>query len=114
VAVAACASVAGGTAAYAGALPAPIQELAHVTFGAPAPRHGVPAPRPASGSSRQPAPQGNRAKSQPGLQEAQVKGQNAHPDGAPSSHQKARSHKVPPHAQPGRQGIPWHGRQASP
>lgn len=41
-----------GTAA-AGALPAPVQELAHVTFGAPAPHHGGPLPQAPRRSRRQ-------------------------------------------------------------
>ena len=44
-----------GAAAAADALPAPIQELAHKTFGAPAPRHSGPLPR-ATVSSGSPTP----------------------------------------------------------
>jgi hypothetical protein len=39
-------------AAAASALPAPIQELAHKTFGAPAPRHSVLAPGKARGKAK--------------------------------------------------------------
>jgi len=53
-------------AAAADALPAPIQELAHKTFGAPAPRHSGPLPR-ATVSSGSPAPVPSPGvKSQPG------------------------------------------------
>jgi hypothetical protein len=53
-------------AAAADALPAPIQELAHMTFGAPAPRHSVPLPR-ATVSSGSPVPVASPGlKSQPG------------------------------------------------
>ena len=55
-----------GAAAAADALPAPIQELAHKTFGAPAPRHSGPLPR-ATVSSGSPAPVPSPGvKSQPG------------------------------------------------
>ena len=53
-------------AAAADALPSPIQELAHMTFGAPAPRHSVPLPR-ATVPSSSPAPVPSPGvKSQPG------------------------------------------------
>jgi hypothetical protein len=100
----ACVTALGGTAAAAGALPAPIQELAHVTFGAPAPHHGVPAPRPAGGSSRQPVHQGIQPKGQPGLQKARVKSQKAHPDGTAKGHQKVHGRRAHSHGQPGHHG----------
>ena len=63
-----------GAAAAADALPAPIQELAHKTFGAPAPRHSGPLPR-ATVSSGSPAPvPGPGVKSQPGKANAKGKG----------------------------------------
>jgi hypothetical protein len=40
--VAAAAGLGGATAAYNDMLPGPIQQMAHVTVGAPAPRHGSP------------------------------------------------------------------------
>jgi hypothetical protein len=57
------AGVGGTAAAYAGALPDPVQEVAHVMVGAPAPHHGgpqrpaMPAPRPDTQPALRPASQ---------------------------------------------------------
>ena len=56
VAAAACVTALGGAAAYASALPAPLQELAHATFGAPAPRPAVPLPSCHQHVARRPGP----------------------------------------------------------
>lgn len=58
----AAALLVGTAAAYTGVLPEPIQQVAHVTFGAPAPHHaGAPAPGPggsgAAGHGQGPADQ---------------------------------------------------------
>ena len=103
LALAACVTALGGAAA-AGALPAPIQEMAHVTFGAPAPHHSVPVPLPIGGSSRQPGNNEIQATGQPGHQKARVKGKKALPDTA-QGHQKVHGRKAHPHGQPGHQEI---------
>ncbi len=99
LALTACVTALGGAVAAAGALPAPIQDLAHITFGAPAPHHGVPVLRPVGGWSRQPGQQGIQPKGQPGLQQARVKSQTAHQDAAAKADQKvhgrARSNGQP-------------------
>jgi hypothetical protein len=104
LALAACVTVLGGTAAATGALPAPIQEVAHVTFGAPAPHHSVPVPLPIGGSSRQPGNNEIQATGQPGHQKAPVKGKQALPDAA-QGHQKVHGRRAHPHGQPGHQEI---------
>jgi hypothetical protein len=55
--IAAAVVVAFSGAAAADALPAPIQELAHTTFGAPAPRHPAPLPKATPSSSQPTSPQ---------------------------------------------------------
>jgi len=104
LALAACVTALGGTAAAVGALPAPIQEVAHVTFGAPAPHHSVPVPLPIGGSSRQPGNNEIQATGQPGHQKAAVKGKQALPDTA-QGHQKVHGRKAHPHGRPGHQEI---------
>jgi hypothetical protein len=100
-ALAACVTALGAAAA-AGALPAPIQEMAHVTFGAPGPHHSVPVPLPTGGSSRQPGNSEIRATGQPGHQKARVKDKKALPDTA-QGRQKVHGRKAHPHGQPGHQ-----------
>ncbi len=112
LALTACVTALGSTAAVAGTLPAPVQELAHVTFGAPAPHHGVPVPRPAGGSSRQPGQQGIQAKDQPGLQEARGQSQQALPDAVAHDHQKVHCRRARSGGQAGHQEINPAGRPA--
>ncbi len=80
------------------------QEVAHVTFGAPAPHHSVPVPLPIGGSSRQPGNNEIQATGQPGHQKAAVKGKQALPDTA-QGHQKVHGRKAHPHGRPGHQEI---------
>jgi hypothetical protein len=92
VGIAAAVVVAFSGAAAADALPGPIQELAHTTFGAPAPQHPAPLPKATSPSS-QPAPAASPSpKSQHG--KAKALGRKASPSGpAPG---KAKRKAVPP------------------
>ncbi len=112
LALAACVTALGGTTAAAGALPAPIQEVAHVTFGAPAPHHSVPVPLPIGGSSRQPGNNEIQATGQPGRQKVPVKGKQALPDAA-QGHQKVHGRRAHPHGQPGHQEIHPAGHPAT-
>jgi hypothetical protein len=87
-------------AAAADALPAPIQELAHMTFGAPAPRHFVPLPRVTVPSSS-PTPMASPGKSQPakGKAKAKAKGKasaKASPSRNGLTHGKKKGKAVPP------------------
>jgi hypothetical protein len=88
-------------AAAADALPAPIQELAHVTFGAPAPLYSVPLPR-ATVPSGSPVPVTSPgAKSQPAKGNAKGKAKGkAKPSEKPSpnglTHGKKNGKAVPP------------------
>ncbi len=92
LALAACVTALGGTAAAVGALPAPIQEVAHVTFGAPAPHHSVPVPLPIGGSSRQPGNNEIQATGQPGHQKA---GPPGNPSGQPPGDAPGRLPRPP-------------------
>lgn len=96
VGIAAAVAVALSGAAAADALPTPIQELAHTTFGAPAPRHSAPEPKatvpsakPAPASSPNPRSQHGKAKAPgkktapKGLARGKAKGKTA-----PPGHQK--------------------------
>jgi hypothetical protein len=88
-------------AAAADALPVPIQELAHMTFGAPAPRHSAPAPR-ATVSPGSPVPMTSPSvKSQPGQAKGKAKAkakgkasEKASPNGL--THGKKKGQAVPP------------------
>ena len=85
-------------AAVANALPAPIQDLAHRTFGAPAPRHAIPAPKlPASSSGHgHPDPEASpspSARGHHGTAQAKAIGKKS-PNG--SAHGKAKGRTVPP------------------
>ena len=88
-------------AAAADALPAPIQELAHKTFGAPAPRHSGPLPR-ATVSSGSPAPVPSPGvKSQPGKANANAKAKgkakaSAKPSPNGLTHGKKNGKTAPP------------------
>jgi hypothetical protein len=102
MAVAACAGivVAFSGAAVANALPAPVQELAHRTFGAPAPRHAIRAPKvPASSSGHghgDPDPEASpspSARGPHGKAKAKAIGKKS-PTG--SAHGKAKGRTVPP------------------
>jgi hypothetical protein len=107
LAAAACLMALGG-AAYTSALPAPLQQLAHVTFGAPAPRHAVPRP-PATGAS--PGQQGRQA----GRPNGQPGGQKGSPNGG-TGRQAADHGKSHPSGKPHRKAhrASPHGHQASP
>ena len=78
------AGVAGTAAAYAGALPDRVQEVAHVMVGAPAPHHGgpqrpaVPAPRPDTQPVLRPASQPGPGQSHAG-ETAKAPGQTRSP-----------------------------------
>jgi hypothetical protein len=112
-AVAAAAVLLGSTvgAAYAGALPAPIQDFAHLTVGAPAPNHVAPSPHPHKHARRPslgvpgagPAHRGalgHGAKAHSGHGKALGKRNSGHPPN-PHAHHKAgaepKAHQ--PHAQ---------------
>jgi hypothetical protein len=106
--IAAAVVVAFSGAAAADALPAPIQELAHTTFGAPAPRHPAPLPEVTPPSS-QPAPAASPSpKSRHG--KAKALGKKASPSG--SALGKAKGKAVPDnHAVPaGHPGGHSHSR----
>ena len=93
--VAAAVVVAFSGAAAADALPAPIQELAHRTFGAPAPRPSAPLPK-ATLPSGTPAPAAS-----PGSRHGKAKalGKKASPKAL--AHGKAKGKAVPPGHQKG-------------
>ena len=74
VAAAACVTALGGAAAYASALPAPLQDLAHATFGAPAPRQTAPRPHVTSASPGHQGQRAGRAHRQPGHQKVSLEG----------------------------------------
>jgi len=86
-------------AAAADALPAPIQELAHATFGAPAPRHSVPPPR-TTVPSGSPGPVTSPGlKSPPGKAKAKGKAkasEKASPSPNGLAHGKKKGKVVPP------------------
>jgi hypothetical protein len=84
-------------AAAADTLPAPIQELAHMTFGAPAPRHSVPPPR-ATVPSGSPAPVTSPdLKSQHGKAKGKAKaGEKASPSPNGLTRGKKKGKVVPP------------------
>jgi hypothetical protein len=113
LALVACISALGGTAAAARALPAPVQELAHVMFGAPAPRHDVLVPRPGGGSPSQPGRQGIPAMGQPGQQKARGQGQEAHPGGTAKDRPGLQGRRAHPHGQPGHQETSPKGHPSS-
>lgn len=105
----ACVTALGGAAAYATSLPAPLQELAHVTFGAPAPRHAVPAPHATSASPGQPgsqaSPSSQASPTIPAGESGHQPGrQQANPDGTPGyeadGHRRShpKSHKAHPNS----------------
>jgi hypothetical protein len=86
--IAAAVVVAFSGAAAADALPAPIQELAHTAFGAPAPRHPTPLPK-ATPPSSQPAPAASPSpKSQHG--KAKAPGKKASPGAPPRGKAKRK------------------------
>jgi len=89
--------VAFSGAAAANALPAPVQELAHTTFGAPAPRHPASQPQPARPAAR-PVPSASPA---PGTRhgKATATGKKAAQTGAARG--KAKGRTVPPGHQKG-------------
>jgi hypothetical protein len=101
------AGVAGTAAAYAGALPDRVQEVAHVMVGAPAPHHGgpqrpaVPAPRPDTQPVLRPASQPGPGQSHAG-ETAKAPGQTRSPrsghGSAKGGHGTARccAHNPPP------------------
>jgi hypothetical protein len=101
------AGVAGTAAAYAGALPDPVQEVARVMVGAPAPHHGgpqrpaVPAPRPGTQPALRPASQPGPGQDHAG-ETAKAPGQTRSPGSghgsAKGGHGTARccAHKPPP------------------
>jgi hypothetical protein len=101
------AGVAGTAAAYAGALPDQVQEVAHVMVGAPAPHHGgpqrpaVPAPRPDTQPVLRPASQPGPGQSHAG-ETAKAPGQTRSPrsghGSAKGGHGTARccAHNPPP------------------
>jgi hypothetical protein len=93
--IAAAVVVAFSGAAAADALPAPIQELAHRTFGVPAPRPSAPLPK-ATLPSGTPAPAAS-----PGSRHGKAKavGKKASPKA--SAHGKAKGKAVPPGHQKG-------------
>ena len=86
-------------AAAADVLPAPIQELAHTTFGAPAPRHSVPPPR-TTVPSGSPGPVTSPGlKSPPGKAKAKGKAkasEKASPSPNGLAHGKKKGKVVPP------------------
>jgi hypothetical protein len=105
--IAASAVVAFSGAAAANALPAPIQEVAHTTFGAPAPRPPAPLPT-ATPPAGQPAP---TPSPRPASQQAKAKAPATKASKAPPA--KAPAAKAPPkgaaQAKPkGKAGPPGH------
>jgi hypothetical protein len=94
--IAAAVVVAFSGAAAADALPAPIQELTHTAFGAPAPRHSVPLPK-ATPPSSPPAPAASpRSKSR--HDKARARGKKASPS-VPvhgKTNGKAKGKAIPP------------------
>jgi hypothetical protein len=116
----ACVTALGGAAAYASALPAPLQELAHVTFGAPAPRHAAPAPHATSASPGQPASQASPS-SQASPIPASPAGHSAHrpgrlqasPNGTPgyeaNGHRRShpKKHKAHPNSAAPSPQVRW-------
>jgi hypothetical protein len=98
-------------AAAADVLPAPIQELAHTTFGAPAPLHSGPLPR-ATVSSGSPTPVTSPgAKSQPG--KASAKG-NANVKGKAKASPKASPNGLTHGKKTGKTAPPGHQKTLSP
>jgi hypothetical protein len=95
VGIAAAVAVAFSGAAAADALPVPVQQLAHTTFGAPAPRHPAPLPKPARPAGT-PTPAAS-----PGSQhgKAEATGKKAPPKA--QAHGKAKEKTVPPGHQKG-------------
>jgi hypothetical protein len=91
----AAAGLAGTAAAYAGVLPAPIQQMAHVTVGAPAPHHHGSPTATVSGSRRD-ASHGPRPGGQPGPAARRPAGAAM----APGYADVARPHREPPRGGP--------------
>ncbi len=94
VALAAGVIAIGGTAAFAAVLPPQVQELAHTTFGAPAPRHRAAPPRVTRRAARR---HGTGPGPQPG------------PDATTKASRKTWGHEAVPPGWPGdhRPGTPW-------
>jgi hypothetical protein len=90
--IAAAVVVGFSAAAAADALPAPIQELAHTAFGAPAPRHPAPLPK-ATPPSSPPAPAANPSPHSPNGK-AKAPGKKASPN--EPARGKATGKAVPP------------------
>jgi hypothetical protein len=84
-------------AAAANALPAPLQELAHRTFDAPAPQHGAPEPKATLPPAKPPPAATPSPKSRHG--KAKALGKKASPNGP--AHGKATGKAVPPGHQKG-------------
>jgi hypothetical protein len=88
----------GAAAAYAGALPGPIQDLAHHLIGAPPAHSATPlVPRPGPGTSRP----GVRHGSHPGRAKGHAK-QGKHAHGKATGHAKPRSMPTAAKTPPGR------------
>ena len=97
--IAAAAGLGGAAAAYAGALPGPVQNIAHHMFGAPSP-HGADLHRPRPGPDR----------SEPSTRSAPRPAKTAKSHGSShtgKAHAKAKGHsKAKPHKSPPGQAKP--------
>ena len=112
VKLAAAAVVAAGgltAAAYADVLPAPVQDFAHRTVGAPAPHPASTPGQPVTPTPAVPAPPGQQASHAGSPSAASSHAQGGHPTGKPAGHPSHPAHPTHPGRPPdGRPGHPSH------